>query len=232
MSALDAEIARLSRRVRDDPRSTAFVGLAEALRRARRLTEALQTLRAGFRVHPDHPAGRVVLARVHVDAGQAALATDVLRDVLRGHPENIGATSLLARLYLEAGRRADAEPLLKCLRLAGHPDAALVAGSAAPPIEPDLRCADPFDHPGLAQRFARAGHYARAQALWRRIAACHPDAAAPRARLAELDRALAGLSEVAGRADTVQTLGDAERLPDLSPRGAGLRRFAASLARI
>ena len=225
---MDDEIARLSRRVRDDPRSTAFVGLADALRRAGRLPDALQALRTGFRAHPDHPAGRVVLARVHVEAGQAPLAMDVLAEVVRGHPENLGATSLLARLYVDAGRGAEAAPLVERLRVAGHPDAPRAVGTEAPHVEPDLRCEDPFDHPGLALRFARAGHYARAKALWLRIAARHPAAAAPPAHLAELDRALACLADTAGE----PALPDVHPLPDLPPGRAGLARFATSLAGI
>jgi cytochrome c-type biogenesis protein CcmH/NrfG len=205
MSAVEAEIARLGRRVRDEPRSTAFVALADALRRAGRHAEGLQALREGFRVHPDHPPARVVLARIHLEMGHRALAIEVLGDVLEGDPENLAATSLLARLYVEEGRGADARPLVERLRIAGHPDAALREHAvAAARVSPLLRGPDPFDHPALATRFARAGHYPRAWALWRRLGAALPASADPqdllavREQMGALERCIEGGGDAEG----------------------------------
>jgi tetratricopeptide (TPR) repeat protein len=243
MTPGEAEIARLGRRVRDDPRSTAFVALADALRRAGRPGDALQALREGFRVHPDHVAARVVLARVHVDMGHRPLAIEVLADVVQSDPENLAAASLLARLYQEDGRAAEAKPLFERLRLAGHPDAALAlappSAEAAP--GPPPRGADPFDHPRLAERFVAAGHYDRAGRIWRRLLAQHPDAVVPRERLAALERAAAGLGDVdgepvfslpterrplPGRTEAFAAFCDADDAPLRTRRRSALARYA------
>ncbi len=193
----EAEIERLYRRVREEPRSTAFVGLGDALRRAGRLSEGLQVLREGFRVHPDHPAARVVLARIHLEMGNRPLATEVLEEVVRGDAENLAAASLLARIYVDDGRPMDARPLIERLRLGDHPDAAHrdFASPGAGADGGDPRSADPFDLPSLADRLARAGHYRRAWGIWERLAAANPGSATARERLAALERTLAGLPD-------------------------------------
>jgi cytochrome c-type biogenesis protein CcmH/NrfG len=176
------------------------VGLADALRRAGRNTEALQALREGFRVHPDHPAARVGLARVHVAMGNRALAVAVLDDVVRSDAENLAALSLLCRLLVEEGRVHDARPHVERLRRAAPDDPSLVlfAERAAAPDESAPRGADPFDAPRLAARFSAKGHYHRALGIWRRIAEAHPDSAQPRQQIAALERAMAGLGDVPG----------------------------------
>ncbi|MDP2312504.1 MAG: tetratricopeptide repeat protein [Pseudomonadota bacterium] len=194
----EAEIARLARRVREEPRSTVFVALADALRREGRFGEGLQILREGFRVHPDHAAARVVLGRIHLEMGHRSLASDVLAEVVQADPENLAAASLLARIFVEDGRMGEARPLVERLRMANHPDGAL--GSRVPDAgrstEPPPRGSDPFDHPRLAARFAQAGHYHRAAALWRRLDREHPSLASIQEPLLALNRALEGQSDV------------------------------------
>jgi cytochrome c-type biogenesis protein CcmH/NrfG len=190
-SAAEADIARLSRRLRDEPRSTVFVALADALRRGGRFGEGLQVLREGFRVHPDHAPARVVLGRIHLEMGNRPLAAEVLQDVVAGDPENLAAASLLARLFVEDGRMVEARPLIERLEMANHPDAALRAH--LPPTgerveAPSARGGDPFDHPRLADRFARAGYPERAVALWRRLASVDPDSSTAREALAAVAR--------------------------------------------
>lgn len=202
MSPGEAEIARLYRRVREEPRSTAFVGLADSLRRAGRLGEGLKVLREGFRTHPEHSAARVVLARIHLEMGKPALAAEVLADVVRADPENLAGAAMLARLYVDEGRVAEARPLVERLRHANHPDAAtreLAAVLAPPPPDPTVpRSDDPFDRPELAARFAREGQYARAWALWSRVDAASPGSAVARDKLAALERSLSGLGDAPG----------------------------------
>jgi len=190
-SAAEADIARLSRRLRDEPRSTVFVALADALRRSGRFGEGLQVLREGFRVHPDHPPARVVLGRIHLEMGNRSLAAEVLEDVVAADPENLAAAALLARLFVEGGRFAEAHPLIERLAMANHPDASLRA--QLPPVgergeTPAVRGSDPFDHPGLADRFVRAGHPNRAVALLRRLAAVDPASLTVREALAAVAR--------------------------------------------
>ena len=237
----EAEIARLARRVRDEPRSTAFVALADALRRDGRFGEGLQVLREGFRVHPDHPPARVVLGRIHLEMGNRPLASEVLAEVVQSEPENLAATSLLARILVEDGRVAEARPLIDRMRMANVPDATLreLVRASESSDEPPPRGADPFDHPSVADRFVRAGHYHRALALWRRLATHHPTSATVRAHLHALERAMGGMGDVSGEAPSsgpsLPGLGEAfaalvedgERPGAVAPRGRHrLARYA------
>lgn len=233
MAALDDEIARLTRRLRAEPRSTVFVGLADALRRAGRHPEALQALREGFRAFPDHGPARVVLARVHLDAGRRDLAEQVLDEVCRHGGENLMALSLLARLRLEDGRAKEALPLVERLRALAPDDPAVALADRAAPPPAVPRSEDPFDAPALAASFARRGHYDRAAALWRRLDAAHPGDPTVRDALRALDRSLAGQGDAPGEPplpegatrrplpgieDAVAALGDDVDAP---PEGAG-----------
>lgn len=204
MNELDPEIERLSARVREDPRSVAFVGLAELLRRAGRHIEGLQALREGFRVHPDHAPGRVVLARIHLDLGRRAVAMAVLEEVSRVDPGNVAAGTTLARLLLEEGRVSDAEPIVDWLRaLAGFDGAVgglleLLRATQAAGV---VRGADVFDSPGLADRLARRGYPNQALAIFRRVLAAHPENVGIGARVAELDGIVSNSPPPAARTD-------------------------------
>lgn len=196
MSADDAEIARLQRRVREDPRSTAFVALAEALRRDGRHTEALAVLREGGKSRPDLASARVVLARINLDLGDRSTAEDVLADVVRVDPENLAATALLAGLYAEEGRVREAQPLIERLRMSGGQDADLAEivarlNARARHI-PSGR--DPFASPALAERLAERGAWRAALRVWRDIEAVAPDHIVVRTQIMALEHQISKLS--------------------------------------
>ena len=115
MDVSEQEISRLRGRLREDPRSLAFVPLAEALRRRGRSAEALAIVRAGLRHRPDHVAARVVLARLHLDAGARTLALGVLEEVVKADQENVAAGALLGELWIAEGRLREARELLQRL---------------------------------------------------------------------------------------------------------------------
>lgn len=174
MGSSDEEIARLRRRLREDPRSTVFVALAEAQRRAGRVNDALATLRAGFRVHAEHAPARVVLARLHLDQGQRELALTELEDVVRADPHNVAALGLLARLYFERGRVREAAPLVDRLEMAGDPQAAALRQALSAQPLAGLARTDAFDVPALAARWESRGDLRRARRVWQRLAESNP----------------------------------------------------------
>jgi len=63
--ASPAELEKLRTAFRDNPRSTVFVALAQALVAAGRPDEAVEVSRQGLANHPDHIEGRLGLARAH-----------------------------------------------------------------------------------------------------------------------------------------------------------------------
>jgi predicted Zn-dependent protease len=195
---LNAEIAELRRRVREDPRSFAFVRLAEALRRQGDRGQALAVLRAGLRHHPDLPTARVVLARIHLEAGARALALAILEEVANDDPENIAAGSMLAGLLVEDGRLREARVLLDRLQLtAGHDPVvqSLVVRASPEAVRLHGAVDDPFDTAAWADRLASQGDYPRATRAWQRIFQANPRDRRARGRLIELSRALDGLGD-------------------------------------
>lgn len=103
------EIARLSDAVARDPAGMAWVGLADALRRTRRLAEAERTALRGLERHPYHADGHDVLARVYADRGDAARARDEWEMALQLTPTHVSALLGLGWLALRAGDRVTAE---------------------------------------------------------------------------------------------------------------------------
>jgi tetratricopeptide (TPR) repeat protein len=94
----DTRIEELRRRVRKDPASLAFAQLAEELRRARRLMEAVAVCRAGLQMYPGFLSARVTLGRCFIDLDRLDDAEKELQKVREVAPENLVATRALAEI--------------------------------------------------------------------------------------------------------------------------------------
>lgn len=103
------QIARLSDAVARDPAGLAWVALADALRRARRLPDAERTALRGLERHPYHADGHDVLARVYADRGDPARARDEWEMALQLAPGHVSALLGLGWLALRAGDRTTAQ---------------------------------------------------------------------------------------------------------------------------
>jgi tetratricopeptide (TPR) repeat protein len=102
-------IEDLRRRIQEDPASLAFAPLAEELRRAGRIQEAVRVCRTGLALHPEYLSARATLGRALLDLGQL---DDALAEL----------TAVLAEIH----------------RLRGEPRVALASVDAPPPVvEPD-----------------------------------------------------------------------------------------------
>lgn len=192
---MSSEIERLRQRMADEPNSTAFVPLAEALRRARRLDEALTVLREGLRHHPDFVPARVTLARIHIERGHPVPATEILEDVLRTDPVNLAAVVLLAKIYLESGQHRRAEPLISRARQLAPGDPRLNELMALQRPEPDfrhLRGEDSFASAQVAMFCEARGHLERALGIWQQILARYPDHSEILDRIRRLQQELNG----------------------------------------
>lgn len=177
MGPADDELKSLAERVRTAPRSLAFVPYADLLRRAGRVPEAFQVIRTGLKHHPEHVTALVVLARIHLENGQRALALAVLGDCLRLDPENVAAGSLMVELMLGDGRVDPARILLERLlsSVPGDKELRRLSQLASPPPasahgDPD----DPFDTLAWAETLVKRGFIGRAARAWGRIAQHHP----------------------------------------------------------
>ena len=101
-------IQELRRRIQQDPASLAFAPLAEELRRAGSLGEAVQTCRAGLVLHPEYATARATLGRALLDQGALDDALDELTTVLLAAPEHLAALKGIAEIHARRGEDADA----------------------------------------------------------------------------------------------------------------------------
>src|SRR5438093_833656 len=104
----DQRIVDLRRRVERDPTSIAFAQLAEELRRAGQMQEAVETCRTGLSTHPGYVSARVTLARALTALDQLDEAQAELERVLRSAPENLTAVRSLADIARRRGNTREA----------------------------------------------------------------------------------------------------------------------------
>jgi predicted regulator of Ras-like GTPase activity (Roadblock/LC7/MglB family) len=97
------EIARLSEVMAREPGGMAWVALADALRRARRLADAERVALRGLGRHPYHADGHDVLARIAADGGDRTRARDEWEMSLRIEERHVGARLGLSWLALSGG---------------------------------------------------------------------------------------------------------------------------------
>ena len=85
----------LRKRLEKDPGSRLFAQLAEELRKAGNLDEAIAVCRSGLEKHPSYPSAHMTLGRALFDRGDLSGARTELESVLKGAADNILASRLL-----------------------------------------------------------------------------------------------------------------------------------------
>ena len=83
-----ARLAALQRQLEDDPRSIAFVSLAEEYLRLERFSEAVKIAERGLLNHPDSVDGRLVLARAEAEQDHIRSALEQIKRALVIDQEN------------------------------------------------------------------------------------------------------------------------------------------------
>lgn len=91
-----------------DPKSKAFVPLADAYRKAGMLDEAIQVAKDGLKYNPGYISGRFVLGRCYYEKEMFKEAEEELQRVVKSNPENADAQRLLARIQEKQGRLEEA----------------------------------------------------------------------------------------------------------------------------
>lgn len=138
-----------------DPRSLAFVELAEALRQRGLAREALTVVRQGLARYPALAAALDLQARILCDLGEDAQAANAWRAALAAEPGHLEARKGLAYLDYRGGNVAGALAALEELARDVPGDASVrlalataqrAAGAAAePPREADAQASVVFD---------------------------------------------------------------------------------------
>ena len=103
MSPPPSRLEVLRRRVRDDPGSRYFLGLAEELMRLGELDEALRVLEAGLAARPGQVGATVAKARCLIELERPLEAWAALEPVLQRDPSHLVASKLAVELWLRVG---------------------------------------------------------------------------------------------------------------------------------
>ncbi|MGD9727560.1 MAG: tetratricopeptide repeat protein, partial [Nitrospiraceae bacterium] len=96
---LAAEIDRLATALAKDPRSKAFMPLAESYIKADMWQEAAGVLEDGLQVNPGFVTAMAALGRVYEQLGQPGKAKAILAEVVAQSPDNLRAHRILARIF-------------------------------------------------------------------------------------------------------------------------------------
>ncbi|MDH5757514.1 MAG: tetratricopeptide repeat protein [Nitrospinota bacterium] len=89
--------------LRENPRSYAYVPLADALVYLGRINEAIEALSWGLTHLPESRAAKVMLAQLLYDIGDLAGSRLLLEDVVAQWPDDLEAASLLCVIYESEG---------------------------------------------------------------------------------------------------------------------------------
>lgn len=111
----NSEIEKLERRWKDNPKGTVFAPYAEVLRKNGDVSLAIEVLRQGLELHPDHIPGNIVLGRCQLDMGEDGPAEAAFTHVLDLDVENVIALKALGDITERQGRLMEASNWLERL---------------------------------------------------------------------------------------------------------------------
>jgi tetratricopeptide (TPR) repeat protein len=101
--ALPPEIQKLVRKLteqlRKDPRSKAFIQLAEEYAKLGHLQDAAAVLQEGLQLDPTFVTALVALGKVYVKLDLPSNARETLEEAIKVSPDNLLAHRMLARIY-------------------------------------------------------------------------------------------------------------------------------------
>ncbi|HLF55688.1 MAG TPA: tetratricopeptide repeat protein, partial [Thermoanaerobaculia bacterium] len=141
-------LAVLAERWGRDKSSRLFLQLAEELRRAGRIGEAIEVLVDGLLYHPDSVAGLVAMGRCRLDQGDEREAVRVLERAVERDPAQLVANKLLCEAWIRLGDAEQARSRLSIYRILNERDAEIAQlvrriGELERPRSADPRTAAP-----------------------------------------------------------------------------------------
>jgi len=107
------ELEKLREKVEKDPNSKLFVSLAEGLKKAGRLDEAVAVLQGGIARQPGYTTARVALGKIYIEKEMKKEAREEFEQVVGAIPDNLYAQRKLAEIYMEDGERDSARKALR-----------------------------------------------------------------------------------------------------------------------
>jgi predicted Zn-dependent protease len=200
VSLAPEKLEELRRRVREDPGSHHFLGLAEELLRRGQREEALAVLDTGLAARPGQVSATVARARCLIELGRPLEAREGLESVLERDPTHLVAAKLAVELWLGVGDRERARASMDRYAPLGAADPEL--GRLEKRVR-ELQSTAPADDDELVtvtlgNLYLLQGHRAEAERIFRRVLASDPDNQAAHQGLA---RALGSSGSGGGRQD-------------------------------
>lgn len=135
-----ADINSLREKFEENPDSMAFAPLADAYRKEGDLENAEEVCLEGLKRHPNYVGGRMILARIYLEAEKFLLVASVSQSVIKMESENLMAHSLLWQALVQLKRDKDAIKVLDRLLALNPSD--LDAGKALTEIKDRLASGD------------------------------------------------------------------------------------------
>jgi predicted Zn-dependent protease len=191
LSGAAPTIEELREKVRADPGSRYFLGLAEALLRAGEREEALRVLEAGLAARPGQVAATVAKAKCLLELGRPGDAWGALEPLLERDPAHLVAAKLAVEAFVALG---DARRARECLARyaalnAADPDLDGLEGRVAR-LEREAAAEDgELVTVTLGRLYLAQGHRAEAERIFRRVLRADPENAAAREALLGLGAA-------------------------------------------
>ena len=106
--AFEAEIKELQKKVAQNPASLVFAPLADTLRKAGRLDEAVEACLAGLEQNPSYMTARVILGRTYAEKGMLEEAIAEFKKITLADAGNIMAHSMLGQMYTRRSQFGEA----------------------------------------------------------------------------------------------------------------------------
>ncbi len=104
----DPKIEKYKNALEENPDSRYFAPLADALRKAGDLEEAIKTAEDGVKRNPRYESGVLVLAKIYLDSEKYEQALEQFQIVTRLNPENVNAQKAIAEIYDKLGYHKEA----------------------------------------------------------------------------------------------------------------------------
>lgn len=142
---LQAEIEKYKKALEEDPNSRLFAALADSLRRAGQIEDAISVAEEGVARHPRYLSGITVLAKACQADENYERALELFGQVVKMNPENIMAQKALAEIYNRTGDHKNALKAYNAITILDPSDQAarqqLEILEATSPKEPPLNTA-------------------------------------------------------------------------------------------
>lgn len=106
--AFEAEIKELQKKVAQNPASLVFAPLADTLRKAGRLDEAVDACLAGLEHNPSYMTARIILGRTYAEKGMLDEAIAEFKKITLADAGNIMAHSMLGQMYTRRSQFSEA----------------------------------------------------------------------------------------------------------------------------